>query len=116
MKLTLSATFFFAYLAFQIVYPALAWLRPGQYLFSWRMFAGDIDRPRYEVVFEDGRRQPVGDPMERGGIVRVLSQSMEQVPFVLPALCDRMRGAAEARAVFRRSGRVEALRCRSPRP
>jgi hypothetical protein len=67
-----SGAFVIVYLAVQLGYPALAWVRPSRDPFTWQMYAGLYDRPKVAVIFADGTVRDLGLLSRRGSQVRVL--------------------------------------------
>lgn len=110
-KLVASGVFFIGYLAFQVMYPALAWVRPGLEHFTWHMYAGVRERPRLSVVMADGTTREVGNPTRRGNVVRVLGPQVDQARFLPPYLCTAWPGARQVTLRFPRSGRAEVVSC-----
>ena len=110
-RLVASGAFFIAYLLVQAVYPALAWVLPGYDHFTWHMYAGRAERPRFSVEMADGREQEVGNPLRRGNIVRLLGPQVDQVRFVPPYLCEAWHGARRVHIRFPRSGRFTVVSC-----
>jgi hypothetical protein len=107
--------FFFGYLAFQIVYPALPWFGHGYDRFTWHMYAGLREEPRFTVIFASGSRTDVGDPLKVGSAVRLLGSSVDQRRVLPPWLCANWDGAATVIARYQRTGREEVHQCSSAR-
>ncbi len=115
-RLRLAGIFFCTYLAVQLVYPALAWVRPRSDNFTWQMFAARTEAPRFSVVFDNGTRRDVGNPLQPGNPVLVFSAAVDQRRFVPPWLCAHWSGAVEVQAVDPRSGRREVMPCPKSTP
>jgi hypothetical protein len=115
LKLVLSGVFFCGYLLFQIIYPALPWFLPGFDRFTWHMYSGLGDTPRFTVVFGDGSRREVGNPLKAGGDALLLGPSVNQRRFLPPWLCTNWIGA-ETIMMRSYSGREETVACRSIAP
>jgi hypothetical protein len=92
-----SGAFFLAYLGVQLVYPAMAWVRPGYEHFTWHMYSGLHDRPDVVVVFADGTTRDLGLLTRRDSPVRVLGPSVDLGRFVPPRLCAIWPDAREVR-------------------
>ena len=104
LRLVGSGTFVAAYLLVQLVYPALAWVRPGYGPFTWDMYSGRIERPQFSVAMADGTTRQVGNLLRRGNIVRVLGPQVDVVRFVPPYLCAAWPGATRIDIRFPRAG------------
>ena len=110
-KLVASGVFFIGYLGFQVIYPALAWVRPGFDHFTWHMYAGLSERPQLSVVMADGTTREVGNPMRRGNVVRVLGPQVDLARFGPPYLCTAWPGARLVTLHYPRSGRADVVSC-----
>jgi hypothetical protein len=113
IRLVASVAFVVAYLLMQLVYPALAWVRPGDGPFTWDMYAGRIERPQFSVAMADGTTRQVGNPLRRGNIVRVLGPQVDLGRFVPPYLCAAWLGARRVDIRFPRAGSSESVTCRA---
>lgn len=111
VRLFASGAFVCAYLAFQVIYPALAWFRPGLDRFTWHMYAGRTERPRFVVHFADGSTRDAGRLLSRGNSVRLFSSSVDQERFVPPHLCGLWAGAREVHVRYPRAGREVSVAC-----
>jgi len=92
LGLVASGTFFFGYLAIQLVVPARAWFDPDATRLTWRMYSGRSEHPRFAVVFADGTTRELGLLMRRSSSIRVLGPSVDQARFAPPFLCQRWPG------------------------
>jgi hypothetical protein len=111
LRLVGSGTFVAGYLLVQLVYPALAWVRPGYGPFTWDMYSGRLERPHFSVDVADGTRRPVGNPLRRGNAVRVLGPQVDLARFVPPYLCSAWLGARRVHIRYPRAGRSEMVTC-----
>ena len=99
------------YLLVQLVYPALAWVRPGYGPFTWDMYSGRIERPQFSVAMADGTTRQVGNLLRRGNMVRVLGPQVDVVRFVPPYLCATWPGATRIDIRFPRGARTDVVTC-----
>lgn len=113
LKLVASGVFFCGYLLFQIVYPVLPWFSPGFDKFTWRMYSGLDESPRFTVVFKDGSRRAIGNPLKVGGEVRILGPSVNQLRVLPPWLCANWKDAEAVVIRHARVGGEEIMTCRS---
>jgi hypothetical protein len=112
-RLFATGAFFFGYLLWQVLYPALSYVDPRFRWFAWNMYAGRTDVPRFTVVYEDGRTRALGPLTSRRASARVYSSSVHQTRFVPPHICARWSGVREVRLHYRISGREAVHPCRS---
>ncbi|MEQ1758424.1 MAG: hypothetical protein ABL986_08915 [Vicinamibacterales bacterium] len=110
-RLLASGTFVVAYLTFQIVYPALSWFRPGLDRFTWHMYAGQEETPRFLVHFADGSTRDAGVLLRRNNPVRLFGPSVDQERFVPPHLCGLWTGAREVQVRYVHAGRDVIIKC-----
>jgi hypothetical protein len=94
LKRTATISFVASYLLFQVIYPTVPWFLGGDRAFTWRMFAGYDDEPRFVVVQEDGTEIALDNALRRGDRlrVRVLGPEVDQGRFVPPWLCANWKG------------------------
>ncbi len=111
VRLLVSGTFVVVYLTFQSVYPSLAWFFPGFDLFTWEMYAGQKETPRFIVHFDDGSTRDAGVLLRRNNIVRLFGPSVDQERFVPPRLCALWTGAREVRMHYRRTNHEVTVPC-----
>jgi hypothetical protein len=111
VRLLASGTFVAVYLSFQLIYPTLAWFRPGFSLFTWHMYAGLEETPRFIVRFADGSTRDAGVLLRRNNPVRLFGPSVDQQRFVPPHLCRLWEGAQEVRVVYPRQAREVLVPC-----
>jgi hypothetical protein len=113
LPLVASGVFFCAYLLFQTVYPMLPWFLPGFGKFTWHMYAArDLD-PQFTVIFADGSRREVGNPLKVGSPVRVLGPSIGQKDYVPAWLCANWKGAERVVLQSEATGDTVVLPCHS---
>lgn len=111
LRLLASGTFVVVYLAFQVGYPAMAWFRPGFDRFTWHMYAGQTEHPRFTVVFADGSTRDAGVLLRRNNPVRLFGPSVDQERFVPPHLCGLWADAREVRVRYVRADREVTVPC-----
>jgi hypothetical protein len=111
VRLLASGAFVIAYLAFQVIYPALSWFRPGFDRFTWHMYAGQEETPRFVVLFADGSTRDAGVLLQRNNPVRLFGPSVDQERFVPPHLCALWTGAQEVHVRYVRTGREVTVPC-----
>jgi hypothetical protein len=92
-----SGAFVIVYLAVQVGYPALAWVRPSYDAFTWHMYAGLYDRPKVAVIFADGTVRDLGLLSRRGGQVRVLGSFVDIERYAPKRICGLWPDAREVR-------------------
>jgi hypothetical protein len=112
LPIVAAGTFFVGYLLFQIVYPMLPWFLPGYDRFTWQMYSGRNSEPLFAVVFADGSRREVGDPIKIGARVRLLGASVDQRRVLPPWLCASWEGAESIVMRSRVDGREVVVPCR----
>jgi len=110
-RLLISGAFFVSYLTFQVVYPSLAWFLPGFDKFTWQMFSGLTETPRFSVRFDDGSTRDAGLPLRRNNPVRLFGPSVDQERFVPPRLCTIWAGARDVVIRYSRSNREVVFPC-----
>ena len=110
-RLVASGWFVAGYLLVQLVYPALAWVRPGYGPFTWDMYSGRVERPQFSVVMADGTRRQVGNPLRRDNTIRVLGPQVDLAQFVPPYLCSAWLGARRIDIRYPRARRNEVATC-----
>ena len=106
-----SGTFVVVYLTFQVVYPALPWFFPGFSTFTWHMYAGLEETPRFVVSFADGSTRDAGVLLRRNNPVRLFGPSVDQARFVPAHLCSLWTGAREVHLLYRRPSRELTVPC-----
>ena len=111
LRLVASGSFVAGYLLVQLVYPALAWVRPGYGSFTWDMYSGRIELPQFSVVMADGTRRQAGRVLRRGNAVRVLGPQVDLARFVPPYLCSAWLGARRIDIRYPRARRDEVATC-----
>ncbi len=111
VRLLASGTFVVAYLTFQSVYPSLAWFLPGFDLFTWEMYAGQKETPRFIAHFADGSTRDAGVLLRRNNPVRLFGPSVDQERFVPARLCALWAGTVEVHLHYRRTSREVTVRC-----
>jgi hypothetical protein len=116
LKLVASGVFFVGFLGFQIVYPTLAWFLPGYTRFTWHMYAGRRERPQYAVVYTDGTRQELQDPLRPGGEILLYGPSVDEPRFVPPFICAEWEDVREVRLAYPRAGREDVVACGAQAP
>lgn len=111
LKLVVSGTFVFGYLAVQLIVPARAWFAPDQTRLTWQMYSGRSEHPRFAVVFTDGTTRELGLLMRRSSAIRVLGPSVDQARFAPPFLCQRWPGVRFVRMRYSAPAREEIVPC-----
>jgi hypothetical protein len=108
-----AGAFFCGYLLFQVGYPMLPWFLPGYGTFTWHMYAAKDPDPEFTVVFADGSRREVGNPLKVGSPVRLLGSSVDQRRHLPPWLCANWEGARSVVLRFPKTGDEVILPCHS---
>lgn len=111
VRLLASGTFVVAYLTVQVVYPVLPWFLPGFSLFTWHMYAGQEETPRFVVAFADGSTRDAGNLLRRNNPVRLFGPSVDQERFVPPHLCGLWSGARAVHVRYERARREVTVPC-----
>lgn len=106
-----ALAFVSVYLSWQLVYPALAWFRPGFDRFTWQMFAGHTEHPRFEARLADGSTRDAGTLLRRDNPVRLFGPSVDQERFVPPRLCQLWPGTVDVRVRYVRTEREVVVPC-----
>jgi hypothetical protein len=115
-NVTASAAFFFAYLAFQLVYPAMAWFDPAFDKFTWHMYSGLGDELHFTVILEDGSSRETGNLQKTGSAVRLLGPSVDKRRFVPRWLCANWEGARSVVIRDAITSAEDVIRCPSATP
>ena len=110
---SVPAIFIVVFLAVQVGYPVLAWFPLGLERFSWHMYAGRTEHPRFVIVHGDGTTHTFGPLLRRNSPIKVLGPSVDQARFVPPYLCRRWPDAREVRVRYQRAGTEEVVPCQS---
>jgi hypothetical protein len=93
MKRHIGAIIFAAaYLTIQVAVPLWGLSIPGQSRFSWKMFVRDQNVANFLVVYADGTRKRL-DELNKGGLVAVILNPVDEAKFVPPHLC-RLNGVS----------------------
>ena len=108
-----SGAFVIAYLAVQLGYPALAWVRPSRDAFTWQMYSGLYDRPKVAVMHSDGTVRDLGLLSRRGSQVRVLGGFVDIERYAPKRICGLWPDAREVRVRSRTRDTTVPCRPRS---